>query len=242
VRRLRAPVRPLVPGDVVLDDAVARYTTRVHRLRVGDAFVAFDPEARLEADAEILGVGRDVTCRIGPVRASLAVARTAVTLLQALGKGEKPEQVIRDATALGVERIVLVETTRAVVRLEDERAATRRRRWTAVAVEAARQCGRGDVPAIDGPLAFDAALELGGKAAHRIYLAPRASRTLVEALGSRRAGETLSALIGPEGGFDPSEESLADAAGFVAVRLGDFVLRTETAAIAALAVIIALGG
>jgi len=241
VRLLRVPIPQLAPGHVVLEEAVSRYVTRVHRLAAGDRFIAFDPEARVEADGEIVRTGREVRCVISALRPSAAVARTGVTLLQALGKGEKPEQVIRDATALGVERIVLVESSRAVVRLDDDRGAARRRRWQAVAVEAARQCQRGDVPEIDGPLPFDAALSLAGHEGLRLQLSPAAAVGMTEALAKRRAGEPVFALIGPEGGFDPEETARAAAAGFIAVRLGDFVLRTETAAVAALSVIVALG-
>jgi 16S rRNA (uracil1498-N3)-methyltransferase len=227
---------------LVLGEATARYVARVHRLGPGDRFVAFDPEARSEADATVVSVGRSVRCEVGAVRASSSVAATGLTLLQAVGKGDKPEQVIRDATALGADRVVLVATNRSVVRLDAERAETRRQRWRGVAVEAARQCGRGDLPTIDGPCSLEEALSATARDAFRFHLSPDASQTLAAALDARRPGDAVAVLIGPEGGFDPVEESAAAAAGFVPVRLGDFVLRTETAAVAALAVIVAQGG
>jgi 16S rRNA (uracil1498-N3)-methyltransferase len=234
---LRVPLSPLVAGDVVLPDAEARYVARVHRLTAGDRFVAFDPEARTEAEVEITDASRGVRGVIGVVRAAASVATTGVVLLQAIGKGDKPELVIRDATALGVERVTFVEAKRSVVRVGD-RADSRRRRWRATAVAAARQSGRGDVPRIEGPLALAEALESVAGAALKLCLSPGAATSLAEAV---RPGEgAIAVLIGPEGGFDEAEIALAEARGFIPVALGGFVLRTETAAVAALGAIAAL--
>jgi 16S rRNA (uracil1498-N3)-methyltransferase len=99
---LRAAVGSLSAGERELEPAIARYLVRVHRLRVGDVFVAFDPEAGVEADAELLTADKRVRVRIGAPRPARVTAPLPVTLLWALGKGDKPESVIRDATALGV--------------------------------------------------------------------------------------------------------------------------------------------
>jgi 16S rRNA (uracil1498-N3)-methyltransferase len=239
-RLLRVPLHPLDSGDVALGEATARYVSRVHRLRDGDRFVAFDPEACTEADVEILSASREVRCRVGPLRTATNVVRTGLTLLQVMGKGDKPEQVIRDATVLGAERVVLLESSRGVVHVPEARAESRRTRWHSVALEAARQSGRGDVPAVDGPLSFDAALAVAAAApAHRLVLLPGAAVGLWRALGDWKRGSPAFVLIGPEGGFDAEEEERAVAAGFVPVSLGPLVLRTETAAVAALAIVAA---
>jgi 16S rRNA (uracil1498-N3)-methyltransferase len=242
-RALRVPLSPLPVEDrhVVLPEAAAHYVARVHRLGVGDRIVLFDPEAHSEADCEIISVERDVRCAVGPSRRSEAVAAAGLTLLQAIGKGDKPEQVIRAATALGVEHVVFVESRRAVVRVGD-RGDARRQRWHAVAVEAARQCGRGDVPRMTGPLSFADALALITEPdACRVYLSPRASQGLAEVLAGFAHGAPLAVLIGPEGGLDDEEEALSIALGFVPGALGRFVLRTETATVAALGAIAAIG-
>ena len=135
---------------------------------------------------------------------------------------------------------MLVETNRSVVHLDEERRESRKKRWRTVAVEAARQCGRGDLPEIRGPSALGVALGLVTDVALRLQLSPTAQQTLAEVMRERRAPGSVALLIGPEGGFDSDEEAAAIAAGFVAVRLGPFVLRTETAAVAALAVVLAL--
>jgi 16S rRNA (uracil1498-N3)-methyltransferase len=236
---LRVPVSPLTPGDVVLERDVGRYVTRVHRRGPGDAFVAFDPDARTEADVRIVSVTRVVRCRIEHVRPSTTIARTGITLVQAVGKGDKPERILRDATALGVERVVFCVSQRTIARPGD-RAHSRHGRWRAVAVDASRQCGRGDVPVVEGPLSFDDAIAAeSSRPALRLCLAPNATLSLVEATSGWRRGEPLSVMIGPEGGFDDAELAAAEARGFARVSFGRFVLRTETASVAVLGALLA---
>lgn len=222
----------------MLEPATARYVVRVHRLREGDRFVAFDPALRTEADCEILRAEGRVECRVLAVRASSAIAGSGVHLLQAIGKGDKPEHVILAATALGADAVTFVETERAVVRVGD-RGKGRLERWRAVAVEAARQSGRGDLPELAGPVSLGAAL--GGVLGSdlRVTLSPSAERSVSDVLAERGPGQRLVLLIGPEGGLSPAEEDAARRAGFVAARLGRFVLRTEIAAIAALGAVAA---
>lgn len=232
------PWSALRSGDVVLPKEAAHYVTRVHRLRAGDRFLAFDPEARVEADVEIVDAGRAVRGRVGPVLPSTAPPGDSVVLLQAIGKGDKPERVVAAATALAVEQIVFVETERSIARVGD-RAESRLVRYGAVAVEAARQCGRGDVPAVVGPVSLPAALgELPSHDAQRLCLDASGARLLGEALGDRR-GRGLVLVIGPEGGLSPAELELCRSSGFELVRLGRYVLRTELAAMAALGAVAA---
>jgi 16S rRNA (uracil1498-N3)-methyltransferase len=221
----------------------------VHRLSAGDSFLAFDPEVRTEADVRIVSLGREVVCEVGEVRAARAVAKAAVTLLQAMGKGDKPEQIVRDATALGVTRLVFVYSARSVPRARAERAepdgakddgaSHKAKRYRAVAVEAARQSGRGDIPVLEGPLSFDDALN--GASGLRLCLSPASGTTFVAALSGWQPGEPLTVLIGPEGGLDDAELVRARDSGFTLASFGDFVLRTETAAVAVLGAIAALG-
>lgn len=219
----------------MLDAALSRYLVRVHRLRRGDAFLAFDVDGGVEADARVVEADpRRARVEIGPLRSARVSAPLPVVLLWALGKGDKPEQVIRDATALGAKRLVLVDTERSVPRL-GERADARRERWRLVAREAARQSGRGDVPEIEGPLELAAAL---AGSARGVVLDPGADRPLVELLAGWDGVSELSVLIGPEGGLDPDEIRAAEAAGLTPVRFGSLTLRTETAVVAVLGVLL----
>lgn len=232
-RVVRVAVADLAAGERALGAEAARYLVRVHRLGAGDAFVAFDPEAAVEADGVLLD---DARCTLGAVRAALLLPPFDVTLLQGVGKGDKLEQVVRDATALGARRVVAVETHRSVVRVPADRAASRRRRLETVAVEAARQSGRGDVPAIDGPMPLAAAIAGVPAGGLRVLLDPGAAQPLGAVAWDPATPAVL--LVGPEGGFGDAERELARAAGFEAARLGPFVLRTETAAVAALSALV----
>lgn len=242
--KLRVPFSPLAEGEVVLDEASSRYVARVHRLDVGASLVLFDPETRTEADARVTEVAantaraRGVRCAVFGVRPATAVPTSHVTLVQGLGKGDKPEQVVRDATALGASRLVFAQSARSVV-IAGERGNAKRRRWHAVAAQSARQSGRGDVPIIDGPMPLKEALGALLGVDCRLCLAPGGATTLGHALSLRPSGASLAVLIGPEGGFEDAELDSVREAGFSVVSFGGLVLRTETAAVAALGAILA---
>lgn len=237
-RTIRCAVVPLREGRQTLESEVARYLLRVHRLGQGDTFVAFDPEARLEAVATLVtDHPKAPVCEIAtPVPATL-VSTLPLTLLQALGKGDKVDRVVRDATQLGVQRIVLVETERSIPERSDKHR-DKERRYARIALEAARQSGRGDVPVLAGPESLEAALESVAGASLKLAFHASADTNLRQLFGthSERPG-SIAACIGPEGGFSGAELGELVAAGFSLVRLGPFILRTETAAIAALAAI-----
>lgn len=240
-RSLRVPLRGLVPGEVELDAPTARYVVRVRRLSAGQRFVAFDPERAVEADAEIRRVEGPVVCGVGALRPAAALPPYDVTVLQCVGKADKPDRVVRDATALGARRIVFVESSRVVARL-GERSERRRSRWAAIAAQSSRQAGRGDVPAVQGPLPFDAALDaVASTRSRKLCLASAAERSLDAALAGWTADEPVVVLVGPEGGLSEAELERASGAGYLGVSLGPFVLRTETAVVAVLGAIAARG-
>jgi 16S rRNA (uracil1498-N3)-methyltransferase len=236
---LRVAVEQLVEGERELEAGAAHYVTRVHRLATGDAFVAFDPDARLEADATVLAVGRrDVRCRLGVPRPARLLGMRGVTLVVCATKGDKLDDVIRAATALGASAVSIVESGRSVPELGGG-AEKRFTRFRAIAVDAARQSGRGDLPDLFGPAPLAAALAgLDAANALKLCLDPFATPSFGAALAGQNE-RPLSLLVGPEGGFTEDELALAEGAGFVRVRLGELVLRAELAAVAALAAVVA---
>lgn len=234
---LRVPLENLASGPLLLTGPVARYVGRVHRLGPGAPLLLFDPGAGTEAEARLRASdARGVCCDVGDVRPS-AYRAHPISLFQGLAKAEKPDLVIRDATALGVEGILFVETEHAVARVAAERGHARHERWRRIAVEAARQCCRGNLPSISGPVPVSQALAHSGQE-QRLVLLPGAP-PLFEALRRWQPGQSLALLVGPEGGLSVAEARLAEDAGFVPASLGATTLRTELAAVAALGALVA---
>jgi len=155
---LRVPVHQLEAGEITLDPDASRYVARVRRVAEGESILLFEPRSAREAEAKVISIDKaGVRCQVRAVRPTTARPRRPTTLLQAIGKGEKLDAVVRDATELGATRIVAVETERSVVKLGN-RGEARRDRWCRIAIEAARQCGRGDVPEVLGPIGWAEAL------------------------------------------------------------------------------------
>jgi 16S rRNA (uracil1498-N3)-methyltransferase len=163
-------------------------------------------------------------------------------LAQALAKGERMDLVVQKSTELGARAVAPFTCERSVVRLEPSRAAQRVERWRRIAAAAAAQCGRSDLPAIWPISSLEQVLERAsqdGMRALMLWEQERATR-LSEAV-SEQPGP-LMLVVGPEGGFSEEEVARARALGARTVSLGRRVLRTETAALAALAVVQFLRG
>ena len=227
--------RDLINGDVArLEGDRARYLGRVLRLRVGDEITIFDGSGP-EWSATIDGMTKStVTLRVGESHEAGTESPLKIHLVQGISRGERMDFVVQKATELGVKRITPVMTEYGVVKLDDKRAARRREHWEGVAASACEQSGRTRLPLIDLPLPLKN--WFGAKPADAdvdLVLAPGASTALA---GIAAPQTKVCILIGPEGGFSQAEYEDAAVAGFTAVSLGPRVLRTETAAAAALAV------
>lgn len=236
-RAPRVPIEALAAGEHELPEDAAQYLARVLRLRAGDALVGFDPAGAIEADGVVTRAERGrVRVRFDAPRAASNVAPRPLVLLQCVGKGHKLDQVVRDATELGATAIWPVLAERTVAERTGDSALARLRR---VALEAARQCGRGDVPEVAPPRALPDALA-ACSADVRLVLHPRAATRAGDALREAERGASVAVLIGPEGGLSEAELLAAAEAGFSAVRFGWTVLRTETAAAAILGAIVVI--
>ena len=228
---------PLVAGTLVdLPEAVAHHL-HVVRQQSGDELVLFD------------GSGGQVRARlveIGKRRATAEVlAHDAVdielpfrmTLAQGLPEGSKMDWIVEKAVELGASHIQPVTARRSVVRLSGERAEKRLAHWQGVVVSAAEQCGRNRLADVAPVQDFPRWLATPA-AGVRVLLSPRADASLAEWTRARPA-QDVALLIGPEGGFTDEEEDAALAGGAVALSMGPRVLRTETAGLAALAILAA---
>jgi 16S rRNA (uracil1498-N3)-methyltransferase len=233
---------PLAPSRIRLTQEQARYLGTVLRLKPGEEIEVFDGKgARFRAWLEDEPELDAAALRIAEPLPELSARAVDVVLVQALAKGEKMELVVQKATELGASRIVPLASERAVVRLDRERGGSRAARWRRVAEEAARQCGRADVPRIDEWCGWDGVFALLRDEPLRrgILLDPDEPLRLGQA--ARGARRVLLA-VGPEGGFSPEERARAQAGGLLAAGLGPLVLRTETAGLAALSVVLHVSG
>ncbi len=227
---------------MALPENAARHAGRVLRLRVGDDLVLFDG-AGGEYAARIAEINREqVTVDVLQWRDAECEAPIKVTLVQALQSGEKMDMTMQKAVELGVARIIPVASRRSVVRLDGERALRRLLHWRAVVLSACEQCGRNRVPEVAALAGLDCWLgQAAGKGVLRLMLAPGATQTL-DSIAPPAPGGALELLIGAEGGLAPEEIEMATQAGYVPLRLGPRILRTETAGLAALAAIQCLWG
>lgn len=238
--RIHVPEMPAGRTHIDLPPAAAHHLARVMRAVVGDNVTVF--AAGMEFAATITRMDkRGVAVKLGAGRVVDREAPLGFTLAQGISSGERMDFTLQKAVELGIKAVQPLFSERSVVRLDAERAGKRMAHWQQVLISACEQCGRNEVPELAAPQAVIDWLGTlpppsGGEG--RILLSPRADARLAEL--PRPSAVIL--LAGPEGGFADVESSLAQQRGFLAVRLGPRVLRTETAALAALAAMQTLWG
>jgi len=227
-------------GTLDLPPDAAHHASKVLRLRVGDAVEIFDGAGN-GCCGLVTGLGgKRVT--IGDIRASSGKRESPLhaVLAQSLPGSEKMDWIIQKSTELGVGEIQPVVTERSVARLPEDRVHKRLEHWRQVAISACEQCGRNVLPAIHAPLDIMVWLQQAASAPDTKYiLLPDAAARLHDQ--AKPPGKAVL-LIGAEGGFSETESAAALRCGFIQVRLGARVMRTETAAIAALAALQTLWG
>ena len=221
-------------GRAIVEGAVARQASQVLRLRAGESIALMD------------GSGREWVVLLSSVSASRLEGDlisesllsgepgVSVTLYQGILKGEKFEMVLQKGTELGISTFVPVDCRRSIPRAAGGRADARLRRWQSIVREAAEQSGRTRIPLVEAPVSLGAALA-SATGVTLIAWERERQNGLREALYARldqARAEGLGLLVGPEGGFDPSEVELATSAGAAPVSLGRRTLRSETAGLA----------
>jgi 16S rRNA (uracil1498-N3)-methyltransferase len=238
LRRLFALELPREGGPIVLDAAAARHA-RVLRLSTGDRFMIFDGRGRLAA-ARIVKIDDTSIEAIAETPENGGDSGPSVVLVQALAKGDKMDAIVRMSTELGARAIHLATTEHSVLRLDEERGAKRLERLERIAREAARQSERNALPAIAPPAPLIEIADRPAQGSLRLVLSPRASLSIAEAC---RGGHDAWIAIGPEGGFSTAEITALTDRNWQEVGLGRGILRVETAAPIALALVLsALGG
>ncbi|HBQ63900.1 MAG TPA: 16S rRNA (uracil(1498)-N(3))-methyltransferase [Clostridiales bacterium] len=233
---------------ITLSGPDALHAARVLRMRTGDPVVFSDGRA-YEYHARITDIKDD---RMAAEILSRVENRTEpeirIVLCQALPKGDKMDFIIQKAVELGVHAVLPVITCRTIPDIKDK-GLKKAERWARISAEAAKQCGRGILPIVEVPVAFCGLLYRFGEAFSRgargimpweMETGVKLSDTLKK-LDAEKV-RSLWVFIGPEGGIAPGEAEDAKAAGFLPVTMGRRILRTETAAIAALSSILCLYG
>ena len=226
---------PLAAGKrLELTRQAARHVITVLRLKPGAPLVIFDGQgnahqATLEDSTRV-----EISQRINDETES----PLQIHLIQAISRGERMGHVIQKAVELGVYKITPVLTQRCMVKLKGERAVKRLQHWQGIAISACEQCGRNWLPVLNAVATLDATLT-EPEDSLKLVLDPGGQNTLSNLTPS---SNRITLLIGPEGGLTEEEIQLAYQSGFVRLRIGPRILRTESAAVAALAAIQTLWG
>lgn len=228
-------------GRILLEGPDVNHIKNVLRIKPGEAVLVSD------------GTGKDYTCRVTELRAGSVEAciesvsnegrelPSRIWLFQGLPKSDKMELIIQKAVELGAFCIVPVDTKHAVVKLDGKKEAAKRARWQAIAESAAKQSKRSVMPKVMGLMDLGTAFDYIEQEQFEVRLLPYEHEAGME--GSRQAllgiapGQDIAVFIGPEGGFDEGEIELALERGVRPVSLGKRILRTETAGLAILSVI-----
>lgn len=237
--RIHLPA-PLAEGQRIdLPETAFRHLIQVLRMREGETFTTFDGQ-RGEYDAVLTEIGkRGASARLLAFHDINRESPLDLTLAQCISKGERMDYTLQKAVELGVTRIVPLISGRSIVRLDEDRWEKKLDHWRGVIVSACEQSGRTRLPALEDAQALPTWLDASAAHGDRLTLDPGGRHCLRE-LPPPNGPVTL--LVGPEGGMSDGELDHARHAGFIGMRMGPRVLRTETAGVAALAALQALWG
>lgn len=221
-------------GGIISGDD-AKHISRVLRMKVGELLTACDTKG-YDYDCLIESLSdREVSLRVLEVRPSQSEPDVRVSLYQAMPKGDKLELIIQKAVELGVDSITPVMTRRCVSKPDSKSMAKKLERYNRIALEAAKQSGRGKVPQVCPMLDLPQALDEMAQTSCPILFYENATAPAKQVIDG--AGKEIAVLIGSEGGFDESEVELAIQKGCQVLSLGKRILRCETAPLAALSII-----
>ena len=219
---------------VVLADEAAHHISRVLRLRLGHPLILFDGRGG-EYDAEISKVNkRNIEVHINQYQEVDNEPQLHITLAQGISRGQKMDFILQKAVELGVDRIIPVMTEYGNVRLDEERQQKKIKHWNGIIIGACEQCGRNKIPELVAPLSFDECLGIDAgvdRGTTKIVLHSGTGGRLSKLA---KAEDGIMLLVGPEGGFSDNEIEKACAADYQIINIGPRILRTETAALAAI--------
>lgn len=231
----------LAPGArVSLPKEAAHHALRVLRMSEDDQVMLFNGDGHLYRAKILRADKQDVVVLIEQGAKASSESPLSVTLVQGISSGERMDFSLQKSVELGITAIQPIQAERSVVKLSGERKEKRLRHWQQIVIAACEQCGRNVVPEVRPVLGLmewlgEPASGVGHQASGevlRIHLSPEAERSLRDL---EKPTGPIELAVGPEGGFSEQEHTALRQCGFVGVKLGPRVLRTETAALAALA-------
>ena len=228
-------------NSITITGGDVNHIKNVLRMSVGDKICVINGQNNKEYYCEITALGNDaVDTRICEIRESDQELGNEIVLFQGLPKSDKMELIIQKAVELGVHTIVPVSTDRTVVKLDAKKEANKRKRWMSISESAAKQSGRLRIPKVTQVVSFKEALEMAGKMDVRLipYELAEGMEKTREIMSGIQPGQSVAVFIGPEGGFESSEIEKAREIGVQSITLGKRILRTETAGLVTLAMLV----
>lgn len=236
---LTAPLESDTGRLLPLSDADVHHAADVLRIRVGEQIDVVEPDARVWRLEVIAVTRRGVTAKV--LREVVVPRLRHVTLFQGVAKGDKMDDIVRQAVEVGAQRIVPVLTARCIVQLDARKRAQKGERWRRVAQAAAKQAKRTSVPEVADPVRLRDALALLADYDGAVVLWEESDEVGISAAVKRCATSPeahIALVVGPEGGLAPEEVAALESVGATVATLGPNILRTETAAVVALALAI----
>lgn len=226
--------------ELVLPEDISHKLATVLRCKIDDQIILFDGSNN-EALSQITNISRrNITVKILETYTKNVESKLKINLGQAIAKSVKMDFIIQKATELGVHSITPLITERTIVQIkEDKKTINKVEHWQKIAIAACEQSGRAFVPTIEKPVKFSDWAKTNGKDEINknllnIMLDPRAKVKLNSMNIDSNNNNNIRLLIGPEGGLSKAEELLAESNNFIGINLGPRILRTETAALAAI--------
>ena len=233
-----------IQSNSVRDDRIALTGDLAHHLRIvlrckpGDLFDLVDEDrTRYRVSLEQMD-HRNILTHILSRDENQPATGPAITLVQSVLKGKKMDWIIQKATELGIQAIVPVISDRTIARMKSERRGHQKERWEKIALGAAQQCGRSDIPSISSVMSLSDFFRNDSEAKLKLILwEQELLRPLKAELAGRLTDDPIMAMVGPEGGFTAEEVERARGKGWVSVSLGSRVLRAETAGLVVLSIL-----
>lgn len=226
-------------GKIFIEGSDVNHMKNVLRMRVGEQVQISDQNGKNYL-CELKTFEEEQACfRIVETQRSQNELGSRLYLFQGLPKSDKMELIVQKAVELGVYEVIPVATHRAVVKLDEKKAAKKTARWNAIAEGAARQSGRDVIPVVKNVMTLEDALAYAADL--DLILMPyedaQGMAKTRRVISEIRQGQSVGIFIGPEGGFEEAEVQKAQETGAVPITLGKRILRTETAGIAVLSIL-----